>query len=106
MDIKRRVEIAVLVKYYGAILTEKQREIINMYVDNNLSFKEVSDELNITRQAVKDALDNAIETLENTENKLQFIARDDKIKKLLENKLSNQIDMSTRLEILSILEGI
>ena len=105
MDIKRRVEIAVLVKYYGAILTEKQREIINMYVDNNLSFKEVSDELNITRQAVKDALDNAIETLENTENKLQFIARDDKIKKLLENKLSNQIDMSTRLEILSILEG-
>ena len=105
MDIKRRVEIAVLVKYYGAILTEKQREIINMYVDNNLSLKEVSDELNITRQAVKDALDNAIETLENTENKLQFIARDDKIKKLLENKLSNQIDMSTRLEILSILEG-
>ncbi len=105
MDIKRRVEIAVLVKYYGAILTEKQREIINMYVDNNLSLKEVSDELNITRQAVKDALDNAIETLENTENKLHFIARDDKIKKLLENKLSNQIDMSTRLEILSILEG-
>ncbi|HIU06458.1 MAG TPA: hypothetical protein IAC46_02545 [Candidatus Onthoplasma faecigallinarum] len=105
MDIKRRVEIAVLVKYYGGILTEKQREIISMYVDNNLSFKEVSEELQITRQAVKDSLDNAIETLENTENKLHFIARDDKIKKLLENKLSNQIDMSTRLEILSILEG-
>ena len=105
MDIKRRVEIAVLAKYYGGILTEKQREIISMYVDNNLSFKEVSEELQITRQAVKDSLDNAIETLENTENKLHFIARDDKIKKLLENKLSNQIDMSTRLEILSILEG-
>lgn len=105
MDIKRRIEIAVLVKYYGGILTDKQREIISMYVDNNLSFKEVSDELNITRQAVKDSLDKAIETLENTENKLQFIARDDKIKKLLETKQINQIDMSTRLEIMSILEG-
>ena len=104
MDIKRRVEIAVLVKYYGNLLTDKQRKIIEMYVDNNLSLQEVSDELNITRQAVKDTLDNAIFSLESTENKLHFIARDDKIKELLENKLPNQLDITTRLEIISILE--
>lgn len=104
MDIKRRVEIAVLVKYYGNLLTEKQQKIIEMYVDNNLSLSEVSDELKITRQAVKDTLDNAINSLESIENKLHFIARDAKIKKCLEQKSTNQIDVSTRLEIISMLE--
>ncbi len=104
MDIKRRVEIAVLVKYYGKLLTDKQQKIIEMYVDNNLSLSEVSEELNITRQAVKDTLDTAINSLESIENKLHFIQRDAKIKKCLEDKSANQIDLPTRLEIISILE--
>ena len=93
-------EIAILVKYYGNLLTNKQREIINMYVDNNLSFHEVSVELNISRQAVKDALDKAVSTMENYENKLKFIARDNKIKDVL-----NELDEKTKTKILAILEG-
>lgn len=100
MDIDRRIEIAILVKYYGNLLTNKQREIINMYVDNNLSFHEVSVELNISRQAVKDALDKAVSTMENYENKLKFIARDNKIKYAL-----NELDEKTKTKILAILEG-
>ncbi len=100
MDIDRRIEIAILVKYYGNLLTNKQREIINMYVDNNLSFHEVSIELNISRQAVKDALDKAVSTMENYENKLKFIARDNKIKDVL-----NELDEKTKTKILAFLEG-
>lgn len=100
MDIDRRIEIAILVKYYGNLLTNKQREIINMYVDNNLSFHEVSVELNISRQAVKDALDKAVSTMENYENKLKFIARDNKIKDVL-----NELDEKTKTKIFAILEG-
>lgn len=104
MNIEERVEIAVLTKYYGKLLTDKQREIVAMYVDNNLSLAEVSEELNITRQAVKDALDKAFDALYNYEKILGFIARDEKIKKLLEDKSLKEIDMTTRLEITSILE--
>lgn len=100
MDIDRRIEIAILVKYYGNLLTNKQREIINMYVDNNLSFHEVSVELNISRQAVKDALDKAVSTMENYENKLKFIARDNKLKDVL-----NELDEKTKTKILAFLEG-
>ena len=100
MDIDRRIEIAILVKYYGNLLTNKQREIINMYVDNNLSFHEVSVELNISREAGKDALDKAVSTMENYENKLKFIARDNKIKDVL-----NELDEKTKTKILAILEG-
>ncbi len=103
MDINKRVEIAVLVKYYGSMLTEKQLHIIEMYVDNNLSLSEVSEELNITRQAVKNALDNAISTLESIEDRLHFIERDDKIKKIINDETN--VDRHIRSKILAILEG-
>ena len=100
MDIDRRIEIDILFKYYGNLLTEKQQKIIDMYVDNNLSLQEVSVELNISRQAVKDALDKAVMTMENYEKKLNFISRDNKIKDAL-----NKIDEKTKTKILAILEG-
>ncbi len=104
MNIEDRIKIAILNKYYGNLLTEKQKQVLYMYVDNNLSLAEVSAELKITRQAVKDALDTAIASLEKAENDLHFVQRDDKIKKLLEEKSLSQIDMQTRLEIISLLE--
>ena len=104
MNIEERVRVAVLVKYYGKLLTAKQRDIISMYVDNNLSLAEVSEELNISRQAVKDALDTAFLSLEKYEKELNFIARDNKLKQTIEDKPLASIDMATRLEILSILE--
>ena len=104
MNIEERVKIAVLVKYYGKLLTEKQKTIIAMYVDNNLSLAEVSDELGVSRQAVKDALDKALSALEKYEQELCFVARDEKLKQAIENKPLTSIDMVARLEILSILE--
>lgn len=104
MNIEERVKIAVLVKYYGKLLTQKQRDIVAMYVDNNLSLAEVSEELNISRQAVKDSLDNALNALNNYEQQLKFVSRDEKLKQTIENKPLTCIDMATRFEILAILE--
>lgn len=104
MNIEELVKISILNRYYGKMLTDKQREIVTMYVDNNLSLAEVSEELNISRQAVKDALDNALNSLELHEEKLGFIARDEKIKSLIEDKPMSEISMAMRLEILQILE--
>jgi len=104
MDIQERVQIAILSKYYGNLLTDRQQDILKMYVDNNLSLAEVSEELEISRQAVKDSVDKAIEILKDTENKLKFVARDDKLKEIIENKQLNQIDMLTKLELINYLE--
>ncbi len=100
MDINERIKIGLLAKYYGKLLTNKQLNVIKMYVDNNLSFAEVGDELGITRQAAKDMLDKAINLLKEYENKLQFNARDDKIKTILTNEKPEQ----AVIKILSILE--
>ncbi len=100
MNIKERVQIAILTKYYGKLLTEKQLKVITMYVDNNLSLAEVAEELNVSRQAIKDTLDKTTVALNNFEKDLQFVARDDKIKKILQD---NKPEEAVR-KILSFLE--
>ena len=102
MNIEERVQIAILSKYYGAMLTDRQQNILNMYVDNNLSLSEVSEELGISRQAVKDALDNSMTTLKNMEEKLQFIVRDDNIKHKIEK--NQKIDEKTKVQLIALLE--
>ena len=102
MNIEERVQIAILSKYYGKMLTERQQSIMEMYVDNNLSLAEVSEELGISRQAVKDALDNSMSTLKNIEEKLRFIARDAKIKHIIEE--SKTIDTTTKIQLIALLE--
>ena len=102
MNIEERVQIAILSKYYGKMLTERQQDILNMYVDNNLSLAEVSAELGISRQAVKDALDNSMQMLKNIEEKLKFISRDDNIKKQIEE--NKKIDTTTKIELIALLE--
>ena len=104
MDIEERVKVAILNKYYGKLLTARQQDIVEMYVDNNLSLQEVSEELGISRQAVKDALDTAVETLNLTEEKLGFVGRDEKIKEIIENKPNTEISMMSKLEIIAMLE--
>ena len=84
MNLEERVQVAVLIKYYGKLLTDRQQTILEMYVDNNLSLQEVSEELAISRQAVKDALDNAMQTLKTTEEKLCFVSRDENLKNKIE----------------------
>lgn len=102
MNIEERVQVAILSKYYGGMLTERQQDILKMYVDNNLSLAEVSAELGISRQAVKDALDNAMSSLKTMEEKLQFISRDDKIKAQIEE--NQAIDMMTKIQLIALLE--
>ena len=104
MNLEERVQIAILSKYYGKLLTDRQQRIMEMYVDNNLSLAEVSEELGISRQAVKDALDTAFVTLKQTEERLHFIEKDAKLKEIIKNKAPNQIDEATKLELIAYLE--
>jgi len=60
----------------------------------------VAEELNVSRQAIKDTLDKTTVALINFEKDLQFVARDDKIKKILQD---NKPEEAVR-KILSFLE--
>ena len=48
MDIRDRVKLASLLSEYGALLTEKQREMLSMYVEMDMSLLEVAAEYGVT----------------------------------------------------------
>lgn len=55
---KKILEINELLDIYGDLLTVKQRQVMNLYYEEDLSLGEISEELNVSRQAVYDTVKN------------------------------------------------
>lgn len=69
---------------YGALLTDKQREIFEDYFGLDLSLGEIAELRGVSRQAVKDALSHAEKQLAVYEERLRFCSRIDEADALLE----------------------
>ena len=50
------LQISFLLDFYGDMLTEKQREMITLYYNDDLSLAEIAEDQGITRQGVRDAI--------------------------------------------------
>ena len=50
---------SILLDYYGMVLTEKQRNILTEYYNDDLSLAEIAENYGITRQGVRDRADLA-----------------------------------------------
>ena len=66
----KNLEISVLLDYYGQMLTEKQREVVRLYYNEDLSLAEIAQFANITRQGVRDSIKRAESTLLEMEERL------------------------------------
>ncbi len=106
MDIATKVEMSALFDVYGNSLTDKQRQVVDFCVLQDLSLGEVSDLLNISRQAVKYTLDNAILSMLKLEHKLNILARFQNIKVKLTTLLKSTKDSNIRQQINKILEEL
>lgn len=53
------LKITFLLDFYGGMLTDKQREVIEDYYNDDLSLAEIADERGITRQGVRDSIKRA-----------------------------------------------
>ena len=66
------MEIPILLDIYGEMLTQKQREMIGFYYNDDLSLSEIAENENITRQGVRDAIKRSENLLYEMEDKLKF----------------------------------
>ncbi len=73
-----------LFDYYGNLLTEKEQIYFKDYYFENLSLSEIAQNYNISRNAVHKQIKSCEIKLEQYEEKLGIIKRDEKIKKDLE----------------------
>jgi len=100
-DISKRIELSELLRIYGALLTERQRDILSRRYTDDLSFGEIATEFNITRQAVLNFENKAIRSLRKYEKKLGVYGREQKIKNLLEKTFVDEHARNALYEVFS-----
>ena len=68
------VELAWLLDFYGALLTEKRRRIVEMRVNEDMTLAEIADACQMTRQGAYDAFAQARKQLKAYEATLGLAA--------------------------------
>ena len=71
----KNMEITLLFDFYGDMLTEKQRDMIELYYGNDLSLSEIAENEGITRQGVRDSIKRAENQLIEMEERLGLAKR-------------------------------
>lgn len=69
------LNIIILLDVYGQLLTEKQRSAIDMYYNADLSLAEIGEEIDISRQGVRESIKQGERHLMNYEEKLGIVER-------------------------------
>lgn len=67
---EKNLNIAYLLDFYGDLLSERKRSVMNMYYNEDLSLAEVASEVGISRQGVRDLIKKSEEELFEYEEKL------------------------------------
>ena len=89
---EKKVEISILLEIYGKLLTDKQYDYMNDYYNEDLSLSEIAENEGITRQAVMRILQKTSKKLEEYEEKLQIMKKQQQIKQYLKSKNLNEIE--------------
>lgn len=76
----KNLDITLLLDFYGDMLTEKQRNFISFYYNDDLSLSEIAADEGITRQGVRDVIKRAEAQLTSMEDRLGLVARFENMK--------------------------
>ena len=106
MDIRDRVRLASLLSEYGALLTDRQREMLRLYVEMDMSLFEVAEEFDVTRQAVLDAVRHGADALQRYEDAVGKVALKDAVLAELDRLTAEDASLKGKLgAIYEVLEG-
>ena len=67
---EKDMRIAALIDIYGSLLTDRKREIIDMYYNDDYSLSEISENTGISRQGVRDSIKKSEAELTELDEKL------------------------------------
>ena len=74
MRMESKYEISLLYDFYKELLNSSQQQVIELYVNDDLSLSETADILSISRQGVRDSLNRAAKKLYDYESKLHLLS--------------------------------
>ena len=83
---EKNLNIAYLLDFYGDLLSDRKRSVMNMYYNEDLSLAEVAIEIGISRQGVRDLIKKSEEELFEYEDSLAAeYSLPDEVKKEIES---------------------
>ena len=90
---EKNLEMSFLLDFYGDVLDERVRAVMDAYYDDDLSLSEIAENEGITRQGVRDAIKRAETQLQEMETRLGMAKRYEEIRNGLNDiiEISNQI---------------
>ena len=71
----KSVDDIILLDFYGNLLTEKMRNAMELYLNDDLTMAEIAESENISRQGVQDTIRRASLQLHEYEEKLGLVQR-------------------------------
>ena len=77
------LSISVLMDFYGDLLTQKQRDTLDLYYNKDFSLAEIAQDIDISRQGVRDFIKRGENQLIEYESKLRLVEKYNKISKKL-----------------------
>lgn len=95
---KDQLYLCTLFDYYGQLLTERQQQYFQEYYFENLSLSEISENNNISRNAIHKTLKEAVEKLIYYEEKMNLYCKYKKIENIIKN-----LDSNLKNEILELI---
>ena len=91
------IEVVLLFEQYKELLTEKQREIVSLYYEEDYSLGEISENLNVSRQGVYDTLKRSEKILRDYEDKLGLVSKLKEQEELVRNLKNKIVDIKQDL---------
>ncbi len=88
---EKRDYLIILYDLYGELLNDKQQQYFEEYYFNNLSLGEISENLNISRNAVHKSLQSVEEKLQFYEEKLKLYKKSKIIYDIIEKESSQEV---------------
>ena len=89
---QKDMRISLLLDFYGDILSERRREIITLYYDEDFSLSEIAEHTGISRQGVRDSIKKSEAELRELEEKLALASRFERLRQQVQT-LSGELSL-------------
>jgi predicted DNA-binding protein YlxM (UPF0122 family) len=96
--VDRRTYLTILYDYYGELFNEHQRNYFEEYYFQNNSLSEISENYNVSRNAVHKVIKGVEEKLIEYEDKLKLYEKNELLDKIIENITDD--DLKKKLALL------
>lgn len=107
---EKNMNIGYLLDFYGDVLSERRRDALDFYYNNDMSLSEIAEEMGISRQGVRDLIKKAEEELFFYEEKLglakKFTDAQEHARRALEMCRKYNIGDDVKDEIALLLESV